>query len=37
VVGKQTPPARGDAVVVRGSAEEAATAIVGLLTERRLI
>jgi len=37
VVGKRTPPARGDALVVRGSAEEAATAIVDLLTERRLL
>ncbi len=37
VSSKRTPPARGDAVVVRGSAEEAAAAIVDLLAERRLI
>jgi electron transfer flavoprotein beta subunit len=37
VASKRTPPPRGDATVVRGSAEEAATAIVDLLSERRLI
>jgi electron transfer flavoprotein beta subunit len=37
VASKQTPPPRGEAVVVRGSADEAATAIVALLAERRLI
>jgi electron transfer flavoprotein beta subunit len=37
VASTRTPPARGDAIVIRGSADEAATAIVDLLTERRLI
>lgn len=37
VASKRTPPPRGDAIVVRGSADEAATAIVDLLSERRLI
>jgi electron transfer flavoprotein beta subunit len=37
VASKQTPPPRGEARVVRGSAEEAATEIVALLAERRLI
>jgi len=37
VAEKRTPSARGDAVVVRGSADEGATAIVDLLAERRLI
>ena len=37
VARKRTPPPRGEARVVRGSAQEAAKEIVGLLTERRLI
>jgi len=37
VARKRTPPPRGEARVVRGSAREAAKEIVGLLTERRLI
>jgi electron transfer flavoprotein beta subunit len=37
VTDKRTPPARGAAKVVRGSAEEGAAAIVELLAERRLV
>lgn len=37
VTGKRTPPARGAARVVKGSPDEAATEIVALLAERRLI
>ncbi|HEX5239985.1 MAG TPA: electron transfer flavoprotein subunit beta/FixA family protein [Candidatus Limnocylindrales bacterium] len=37
VSARRTPPARGAATVVRGSAGEAAKAIVALLAERRLV
>jgi electron transfer flavoprotein beta subunit len=37
VTGKRTPPARGAAQVVKGSPDEAAAAIVGLLEQRRLV
>ena len=37
VIGKRTPPARGAARVVKGTPDEAAKEIVGLLADRRLI